>query len=224
MLNINLKRLLSLVLVFVMVFSMLPVSAFADETEPTETIPEETIVTDSTEASQESSESTGETEETTEPTVGTSLPDNPQTTEPTGDTEVSPEPSKEATDSSERSTEAENPYIADFQQEIERILETYLGSAEVAPEDVPVLASQLDEEVLSDAAGEILLLDENIQYALDDGLITETEANNFVNVNFILYLFHLVNMFGMFDLLHKTFIFGGIRQAEYRNILRCTQY
>jgi len=77
----------------------------------------------------------------------------------------------------------ENPEIARFQAEMYRLLEYYLGTADLAAEEVIPLAEELDEYALSDAGFEIMILAEDMQYALDDGLVTEEELQMLVYCN-----------------------------------------
>ena len=77
----------------------------------------------------------------------------------------------------------ENPKIVSFQAEMDRILEYYLGRADLSAEEVLPLAEALDEYALSDAGFEIMILAEDMQYALDDGQITEQEGQELVSAN-----------------------------------------
>ena len=77
----------------------------------------------------------------------------------------------------------ENPVVQEFQTQMNDMLTYYLGSANVAPKDVPVLAALLDEYALSDAAFEILVMAEDMTYAMEDGLMNEEEAKSLVDNN-----------------------------------------
>ena len=138
----NNNRGLSLFLSILMLFSLLPFSAFAADVE---------------EAHEHGSETEATANEinltTTDPEQG-SFADMP-----------------------------ENPVLVDFQTQIDDMLERYLGSRDVRAEDVTTLAASLDEYALSDAQWEILILAEDMNYALEDGLFTEAEAQAFVNAN-----------------------------------------
>lgn len=103
-----LKRMTSLILALALVITMLPVTAFAEETESTETAVEETVAAETTVPVEETTEpaetateategTTAPTEETTEPTEGTTAPTE-ETTEPTEGTTV---PTEEETVSNE---------------------------------------------------------------------------------------------------------------------------
>lgn len=77
----------------------------------------------------------------------------------------------------------ENPVVQEFQTQMNDMLTYYLGSANVAPKDVPALAALLDEYALSDAAFEILVMAEDMTYAMEDGLMNEEEAKSLVDNN-----------------------------------------
>lgn len=77
----------------------------------------------------------------------------------------------------------ENPVVRDFQEQMDEMLKTYLGSSEVTAEEVPALAADLSEAMLSDAWWAIAILAEDMNYALEDGLMTETEGLVLVNSN-----------------------------------------
>lgn len=76
-----------------------------------------------------------------------------------------------------------NHYIVNYQKEINRILELYLGRADISIEEMYNFVTQMGEKKISDARYDILVLAEDLQYALESGLITEQEGQKLVSTN-----------------------------------------
>ena len=166
MLNKKTKRSLSLFLALVMVFSMLPVSTLADETEPTETTETQVVETDPTEASptKPTGESEAPSEEASEPTVGTDLPEGPQTSEPTGATEsTASEPSEEATDPTDQ---AVSDAATEIQARIDAILTQYGVKKDMNTEKILMAVAEMDWETYMTALYEINELDASSEAAM----------------------------------------------------------
>lgn len=72
--------------------------------------------------------------------------------------------------------EESNPVIEDIQYDMDSILDWYIGTSDATAEEVPALCALMDEMSLNDAAREIIGLVGDLEYALDDGLVTESQV------------------------------------------------
>ena len=143
MLSHNLKRYLSLFLSFLMVFSLMPVSAWAVE---------EDLHEHSHEVIEETTPDTQDVIATEEPTVE----------EPAGD-DFSAEP---------------NPEIIRFQEMIDEILAAYLpADVEHTIAAVQAAAEALSDESCENAWWDIMILEEEIQFAYEDGLVSDADLD-----------------------------------------------
>ena len=142
MLSHNLKRYLSLFLSFLMVFSLMPVSALAADVE-----------------THDHSHDVIEEAADTQNAIVTEEPEtNVSSAEP-------------------------NPEIVRFQEMIDEILATYAGSAALTVEEVKAAAEALSDESCEEAWYEIMVLEEEMNFAYDDALVNEAELEALVSAN-----------------------------------------
>ena len=71
--------------------------------------------------------------------------------------------------------EEPNPVIEEIQFTMDDILAYYLGSADVAAQEVPALCADLDAAALADAKREAIGLEGTLQEYLEEGLLTQAE-------------------------------------------------
>ena len=182
----NLKRCLSLVLVFVMVLSMVPIPSFAEETETPETVVEAQTLEEPTETTETEAPTEPQAAETEAPTEVTEAPATEETEAPAQETEA---PEAEPNTEVEKPTEATepvetvNPKIESIQADIDALLIKYLSATVLSEEEIQNKVDEMSDAACEDAYWEILCVDENIMFAQQDSMVTDAELEELYNSN-----------------------------------------
>lgn len=92
------------------------------------------------------------------------------------------EPAVEEATGDDSSAES-NPEIVRFQEMIDEILTTYAGSAALTVEEVKAAAEALSDESCEEAWYEIMVLEEEMNFAYNDALVNEAELEALVGAN-----------------------------------------
>ena len=80
----------------------------------------------------------------------------------------------------------QNIVIITVQQEIDNILNTYLGSTTLAIDEMKTIVGSMDWETYQTARYDIFLIDESLTASLDNGEVTEAEIEMLINNNTLL--------------------------------------
>ena len=166
MLYDNFKRLLSLVLAVVMVFSMVPVSAHAEETEtPSEEILEEILIEEEPDEPIQPEKTEEPSEEVTEPAEVTEAPSEPA---------EAPSEETDETGDEEESTDVIGDDVLVAADMMASVVMQYLGTTEISEAEIASNVAAMDEDTFFCA-----LIDmEDTNFVLQDLLDFDALSNS----------------------------------------------